>query len=372
MDNKLTRYVLKNNEKRNNNLKYDFMPSLLEIIERPSHIAGTVVVVSTVILLITAILWASFSKLDVVVNGSGNVVPDGSLIDIHPLTGGIVENINVQVGDFVKTGDIIFSIQNETAELDLEQLEYNIEWCKIRREIVEERLKNDEYEILVEKYDEKFSNGLKQMILENDMSREQKIRYQKDMDEESINENMKLQKSQMYSQLFSLDHEMNGYEIQLKKHKISSEKDLVKSPVNGYVNMITVVSEGQVVSAGNPVASIVPADSPLIVECYVPDKDRDELSIGLEANIKLAAFPFSDYGDVKGKITYISPSAFNNEKLGNVYVVKIKINHEGLNPNIELTSGLSGNVEIVIGRRTVMQYFLDPIMGTLRDSLKEN
>ena len=43
MDNKLTEYALKHSKKHDKELKYDFMPSMLEIIERPAHIAGTVI-----------------------------------------------------------------------------------------------------------------------------------------------------------------------------------------------------------------------------------------------------------------------------------------------------------------------------------------
>ena len=40
MDNKMTEYILKHSRKKDKELKYDFMPSLLEIIERPAHKAG--------------------------------------------------------------------------------------------------------------------------------------------------------------------------------------------------------------------------------------------------------------------------------------------------------------------------------------------
>jgi multidrug efflux pump subunit AcrA (membrane-fusion protein) len=400
MDNFLSRYVIKNSDKRNRNLKYDFMPPLLEIIERPSHIAGTVITITIAVLLVAAIVWASLSKLDVVVNGIGNVIPEGRLIDIQPLTGGRVENINVKVGDYVEAGTVLVAIENEGAKIDFEQLEYNIEWCKIRREITENRLENDEYEIDIDKYDTKFSNGINQLILEIDIYKEQKNQRQKDLEQaekeldeaknkgteymletlesrvESYENNIKSssvsQKSQMYSQLFSLDREMDGYDAQLKKFDISSDNFLIKSPVNGYVNMLSVASAGQTVSPGNNVVSIVPSDSEMQFECYVLDKDRAEISTGMNVTLKLSAFSFSDYGAVTGKVTYISPSAFANEKYGNVYVVNIDIDEDAMHSDIELTAGLSGNVEIVVGQRSVMRYFLDPIMGGLRESLKEN
>ena len=66
MNNMLTEYVLKHSKRRDKELKYDFMPSLLEIIERPAHKAGTVIIVGIFTLLIAVIIWACVSEIDVV------------------------------------------------------------------------------------------------------------------------------------------------------------------------------------------------------------------------------------------------------------------------------------------------------------------
>lgn len=56
MDNRLTEYIIKNNKKHDRELKYDFMPQLLEIIEKPAHKAGTVIIVSVFSLLLVAVI----------------------------------------------------------------------------------------------------------------------------------------------------------------------------------------------------------------------------------------------------------------------------------------------------------------------------
>ena len=66
---------------------------------------------------------------------------------------------------------------------------------------------------------------------------------------------------------------------------------------------------------------------------------------------------------------YISPSSFNSEQLGSVYLVKLEMDNS--NENIDVISGLSGAVEIKTDKRTVMEYFLDPIMKGFGESLKE-
>jgi multidrug resistance efflux pump len=103
--------------------------------------------------------------------------------------------------------------------------------------------------------------------------------------------------------------------------------------------------------------------------CYVKNMDIADITVGMEAEIKLEAYPYNKYGTVKGTVKYISPSSFNSEQLGSVYLVKLDV--DNTNPNINVMSGLSGSVEVKIGKQSVMKYFLDPIVKGFGESLKE-
>ena len=97
--------------------------------------------------------------------------------------------------------------------------------------------------------------------------------------------------------------------------------------------------------------------------------DIADVDIGMETEVKLEAYPYNKYGTVKGIVKYISPSSFNSEQMGSVYLVKLEI--EDVPNGINIVSGLSGSVEIKTDKRTVMEYFLDPIMKGFGESLKE-
>ena len=126
---------------------------------------------------------------------------------------------------------------------------------------------------------------------------------------------------------------------------------------------------GAAVTNAQELVTIVPKDAPLEMVCYVKNMDIADIEIGMEAEIKLEAYPYNKYGTVKGKVKYISPSAFVSEQTGSVYLVKLEITDE--NNEIDLISGLSGAVEIKTDKRTVMDYFLEPIKKGLGESLKE-
>lgn len=88
-------YVLRHSSSHDNELKYDFMPSMLEIIERPAHKAGAVIILGIFTLLIAAVVWACLSELDIVATSSGTIQPVGNISSLNTYTSGTVKAINV-------------------------------------------------------------------------------------------------------------------------------------------------------------------------------------------------------------------------------------------------------------------------------------
>lgn len=139
--------------------------------------------------------------------------------------------------------------------------------------------------------------------------------------------------------------------------------------MSGYVNSISVNTIGETVTSAQELVTIVPDDTSVEMVCYVQNMDIADVEEGMTAEIKLEAYPYNKFGTVSGTVKYISPSSFVSEQLGSVYLVKLEI--ENSNEEIHVISGLSGTVEIKTDKRTVMEYFLDPIIKGFGESLKE-
>jgi hypothetical protein len=58
-----------------------------------------------------------------------------------------------------------------------------------------------------------------------------------------------------------------------------------------------------------------------------------------------------------------------HEQLGSVY--KVRATMESADNEVHLIPGLAGSMDICIGRRSVLAYFLEPITKGLDTSLKE-
>ena len=232
---------------------------------------------------------------------------------------------------------------------------------------------------------EKINNDLNKQItqLQTDDSEENKNQKQAQAIELKVqqydlaNEQLELQISdtktqysaQINSKLSEIDAKLDEIDVNLEKYRLSKEYQQITAPVNGYVNTVNVNTVGDTVTSAQEMVTIVPADAKLEMVCYVQNMDISDVKVGMETEIKLESYPYNKYGTVKGTVSYISPSSFISEQLGSVYLVKIQITDK--HEDIEIISGLSGSVEIKTDKRTVMDYFLEPIMKGFGNSLKE-
>lgn len=373
MDNKksrkeaLSEYIIKTSTVRDKRLKYDFMPSLLEIIEKPSHIAGKVIIIGIALLLLVSIIWAALSKINVIVSGTGNISPQNSIVTIKSTISGVVSKINYSDGDYVKAGDLLVTLETENIDAQINKLEDSINRLKVEAAIKNIYLEDVNKQVNVADYDDKYSDLINNIILENKLKLLELERY----NGETANI-IKLQYiTELSGKIAQIDGEIEGYENELRALKLQLENYQIKSPINGCISGMAVNSTGQMVTQADVLLQIVPTDKPLVFEGYIQDKDIANIKIGDVAKIKISAYSYSDYGDIDGRVTYISKSSYQIEGMGNVYKIEVEIDSEGFNEEIKLMSGMSGTVEIDVGKRSVLDYFLEPILQGMKNSLKE-
>jgi membrane fusion protein, adhesin transport system len=149
----------------------------------------------------------------------------------------------------------------------------------------------------------------------------------------------------------------------------------LRSPVNGIVNKLNVTTVGAVVSPGGAVMEIVPLDDTLLVEGRIKPQDIAFIRPDQDAVVKLSAYDSSVYGSLKGKVERISADTIIDDKgdkndRGETYyrvMVRTDKNHLGTTENpLPVIPGMVSTVEVLTGRKTVLEYLLKPAR-TLRD-----
>jgi hemolysin D len=149
----------------------------------------------------------------------------------------------------------------------------------------------------------------------------------------------------------------------IKSSRKSSLQRLL-APVNGTVAQLAVHTVGGVVESTKPIMVIVPSDGALVVEAKVLNKDMGYVAIGDMVAVKLEAFPFTRFGTIPGRIETVGSDAVEDEKLGLVYTVRVRLGRASVDrgdKTVPLTPGMAVTTDIRTGRRTILSYLVSPI-----------
>lgn len=141
------------------------------------------------------------------------------------------------------------------------------------------------------------------------------------------------------------------------------------APVNAIVNVIHVRTEGGVIQPGEPILELTPIDGSVEVDAQIELKDIASVYSGQEVSVKLTAFDFSRFGDVAGTVSAISPDSQMRENGEEFFQVRIELDRPYLavdQKQYPITPGMAANVDILISKRTVMEYLMEPVFK-LRD-----
>lgn len=145
------------------------------------------------------------------------------------------------------------------------------------------------------------------------------------------------------------------------------------APVAGTVQQLRIHTLGGVATAAAPVMEVVPDDA-LEVEANIENKDIGFVKAGQPVIVKVEAFPYTRYGYLKGTVETVSNDAVQDRRRGLTFPVRIRIATNRIRANdtwISLTAGMAVTAEIKTGKRTVAHYFLDPVIQTGQESLRE-
>ncbi|MEO1251535.1 MAG: HlyD family type I secretion periplasmic adaptor subunit [Pseudomonadota bacterium] len=149
----------------------------------------------------------------------------------------------------------------------------------------------------------------------------------------------------------------------------------VRAPVAGVVNRVLVSTVGGVVAPGETIVEIVPSEDTLVVEARIKPADIGFLSIGQQAKVSITAFDSSVYGSLDGRIETISPDAIEDENSGErFYEIRVRTAAdalEGKGRSLRIMSGMTADVSILNGKRTVLAYLLKPLAEVGDKALRE-
>lgn len=189
----------------------------------------------------------------------------------------------------------------------------------------------------------------------------------------------KIQRQQEYqrevaSQLTDIQREIVASSEKFRAAEDDLNRVLIKAPVNGAVVGIATQTVGGVIPPGGRIMDIVPKDEVLILETRIPPQLVDSLRVGQLADIHFSGFKHTPQLVIEGKLRSISADLLSDANSNTSYYLgRIEVTPAGLAMlgTRELQPGMPAEVIIKTGERTLLTYFIGPLLRRLSQSMKE-
>jgi hemolysin D len=405
----------------------DFLPSALALIERPVSPTARVTGVLLSVLVFSLVVWSVLAHVDIVVTAAGKVIPGGWTKSIESVDVASVRAIRVTEGQKVRAGDVLLELDAGVFEADARKAEVDIRAARL--EIARARALITAIDthrppvlapvpgVLRADFDEARSNLLGQYReyrarlteLEGEIARysqalplaqERARNFEVLARTHDVSTNSTSEKLQAVIDLQGqLDQALDSRDsliAQTRRKALDSLTDaskvvssatqdaaramsharllILRSPVDGVVQQLAVHTIGGVVPAAQPLMMIVPDEKRIRIEAYVQNKDVGFVAKGQPAAVKVAAFDYTKYGMVSGRIELISRDAIEDEKKGLLYRTEIGVDRNTMRIDGRdrvLEPGMEVDVEIKTGTRRLIEYVLSPLLRHEHESLNE-
>ena len=149
----------------------------------------------------------------------------------------------------------------------------------------------------------------------------------------------------------------------------------VRSPVTGTIKTMLFNTIGGVIQPAQDIAEIVPLEDTLLVEARVNPKDIAFIRPDQKAIVKFSAYDFSIYGGLDATLEQISAdSVYDERNQISYYEVKVRTNKNYIgerHENLKIIPGMVATVDLLTGKKTVMQYLLKPVLKAQQRALTE-
>ncbi|WP_016957405.1 HlyD family type I secretion periplasmic adaptor subunit [Catenovulum agarivorans] len=181
-------------------------------------------------------------------------------------------------------------------------------------------------------------------------------------------------RSEVQKELAKAESELTPLDEALVSSQDRLKRTNVFSPVKGTIKTININTVGGVIQPGMDLIEIVPLADSLLVEAKILPKDIAFLRPGLPAVIKLTAYDFTIYGGLKGTVEHISADTIQDEKENSFYLIRVRTEDSYLDKNnnpLPIIPGMTASVDVLTGKKTVLDYLLKPIVRAKQNAMRE-
>jgi len=190
-----------------------------------------------------------------------------------------------------------------------------------------------------------------------------------------LNETKLKYKREASEKLSTVAREISRIEKVLSQANEQEKRTIIRAPIGGTVKNLKYTNVGAVVRPGEAIMELVPSRDNLVVEAQLSPTDRGYVALGLDAKIKVTAYDFVRYGALPGRVIQIAPDTDKTEDGIPYYKVIIATDRnylgDGLNTKLPITTGMETQVDIITGHRSVLEFFIRPLLRLKDEAFRE-
>ncbi len=149
---------------------------------------------------------------------------------------------------------------------------------------------------------------------------------------------------------------------------------VVRAPVDGIVQGLSITRINAVVKPGQVIMQLVPVHDEMIVEARIPPDQIGHIHQGQKAVVKIDSYNPSRFGTVEGEVQRISASTYLDERRKPYYRAEIRLheNHLGDDPDrLRIIPGMTVTADITTGSKTILDYLLRPVSRGFANAFHE-
>lgn len=359
--------------------------------------------------------WAYVYRIDEVVRASGEVIASSRVQVIQSVDGGVLSDLRVREGDRVKPGQVLARLDQtrvgaNMGEVDARLFALRAKAIRLRAEVSgADRLVFaptmnkgflDQMDVERALFDQRRvsqAEELRTLQVALDLTRQKLVLVEKLLQtgdasgsevlgaQSNVNEaeaklvnrrNKFLEDARI--ELARVEDDIAQNEQVLTRRTQEHRDAVFRAQVEGIVKNVRVTTVGGVLRAGEELMQIVPVNETLIIEAKVRPADIARISNGMVANLRFDPFDYTIYGAVSGEVSYVSPDTIKEQVRGSeqaFYRIHVAIKGQPvvtqIGKTLEILPGMTAQVDIRTGDRTILDYLLKPVRKTLAESFGE-
>jgi adhesin transport system membrane fusion protein len=360
------------------------------------------------------VLWASTFRIDQVARATGEVVAKSRIQVIQAVDSGVLAELRVTEGDRVEKGQVIAKLDQSRIGAAVKEIEARLAALQAKATRLRAEVTDTEtlvFPVLVESYPEQalvekalfnqrrsgfvesssvykkaVANAreevsiVQQLVKSGDVNQMELIRAKRTLNDAEVRaiEHSNRFYEQASNDLTRVEDEIAQNEQVLAQRQQQLEDSVFIAKRRGIVKNISVTTVGGVLRAGEELMQIVPLDDDLIIEAKISPVDISQVQVGQPATVRFDPFDYTIYGSVKGTVKYVSADTIKEQTSNGdeiYYRAHLVIDDYPVTTTsgktLEILPGMTAQVDIRSGDRTLLVYLLKPLRKTLSESLGE-